>query len=152
MPTVTDSPRTRAHRRPWPLTALVPGLAVWALGTAAVVLAVPVVVSAPLWLATPVVTLACAGLGAVVVRALLRRRPQPLDDDDAGLRLGAGIAVIGQLLDVVLVVVNAGTYPRTDAAGTTVVLLLLLAGYAAFAVGGHLSWSARAAAPAPSDR
>lgn len=46
--------------------------------------------------------------------------------------------VIGQLLDVVLVLAADRLYPRTDIDGTAHILLLLLVGYATFLAGAIL--------------
>jgi hypothetical protein len=52
-----------------------------------------------------------------------------------GIRLGIAVVIVGQFLDVVLVIAADGLYPRTDLDGSGRILLLLLAGYAGFLLG-----------------
>jgi hypothetical protein len=100
--------------------------AIWVVATAGVIALAPTLADAPATPTAVAVTALFTGLGVLVGRLL---------PAGFGTRLGIAVVIIGQLLDVVLVLAADGRYPRTDEAGSGRVLLLLLGGYAAFLLG-----------------
>ncbi|MFI9202862.1 hypothetical protein [Streptomyces sp. NPDC053048] len=108
----------------WPETA--GALVIWVAASAAVTALAPMLADAPTAPAAAAVAIAFTGIGVLVGRLL-----------PAGysIRLGIAVVIVGQLLDVFLVLAADGLYPRTDEGGSGRILLLLLAGYAAFLLG-----------------
>jgi len=114
----------RPPARIWPET--VGALVIWVIATAAVTALAPALADAPAAPTAAAVAVAFTAAGALVGRIL---------PPGYGVRLGIAVVIIGQLLDVAYVLAADGRYPRTDGHGSGRVLLLLLAGYAAFLLG-----------------
>ncbi|QLE75281.1 hypothetical protein FGW37_30130 [Streptomyces rectiverticillatus] len=108
----------------WPETA--GALVIWIAASAGVTALAPTLAHAPATPAAAAVATAFAGVGVLTGRLLPARY---------GIRLGIAVVVVGQLLDVALVLAADGLYPRTDDSGSGRILLLLLAGYAGFLLG-----------------
>ncbi|MHA7957821.1 hypothetical protein ACX9I7_08675 [Streptomyces sp. L500] len=108
----------------WPET--VGAFVIWVAASAGVTALAPTLAGAPTAPAAAAVVAAFTGMGALVGRLL---------PAGYGVRLGVAVVIVGQLLDVVLVLAFDGLYPRTDEGGNGRVLLLLLAGYAGFLLG-----------------
>ncbi|MBF6048415.1 hypothetical protein GO001_24935 [Streptomyces sp. NRRL B-1677] len=94
--------------------------------SAGVIALAPTLADTPTAPAAAAVATAFTGIGALAGRLLPAGR---------GTRLGIAVVIIGQLLDVALVLAADGLYPRTDEGGSGRILLLLLAGYAGFLLG-----------------
>ncbi|GGP44859.1 hypothetical protein GCM10010214_17190 [Streptomyces abikoensis] len=99
---------------------------IWVAASAGVTALAPTLAGAPTAPVAAAVVAAFTGMGALVGRLL---------PAGYGVRLGVAVVIVGQLLDVVLVLAFDGLYPRTDEGGNGRVLLLLLAGYAGFLLG-----------------
>jgi len=125
---MTKRPPTRI----WPET--VGALVIWMIATAVVTALAPTLAEAPTAPTAAALAVAFTAVGALVGRLL---------PPGYGVRLGIAVVVIGQLLDVAYVVAADGRYPRTDGSGSGRILLLLLAGYAAFLLGTLATRTAR---------
>ncbi|MFF4159162.1 hypothetical protein [Streptomyces sp. NPDC001678] len=125
----------------WPET--VGAFVIWVAASAGVTALAPTLADAPTTPAAAAVATVFTGIGVLAGRLLPAGR---------GIRLGIAVVVVGQLLDVALVLAADGLYPRTDEGGSGRVLLLLLAGYAGFLLGalaGDRSFKADTAASPP---
>ncbi|MFD7551696.1 hypothetical protein [Streptomyces sp. NPDC059816] len=110
--------------RVWPET--VGASVIWVAATAGVIALAPTLADTPATLTAAGVAAGFTGIGVLVGRLL---------PAGYGTRLGIAVVIVGQLLDVVLVLAAGGLYPRTDEGGSGRILLLLLGGYAAFLLG-----------------
>lgn len=108
-------------------------LVLWIVFTAVLIPLAPRLGRLPVAVTGTLVVIACYGVGVVLQRVYVRRTGT--SDSAAGLRLGATIVVIGQLLDLVLVLGFDGRYPGTTEATNAPILLLLLGGYAGVLAG-----------------
>lgn len=120
---------TDTKSAPW-RAEVIAGVLVWVIFTAVVIAVAPLVVALPLPVTAAVVIHACVVIGWVIGRSFARVRPRP----QAGVRVGVAVVIVGQLLDVLLVVLLGG-YPRAGEAGSVVILTLLLGGYPAALLG-----------------
>lgn len=127
----------------WPETA--GAFVIWVAASAGVTALAPALADAPTTLASVAVATAFTSIGVLTGRLLPAGR---------GIRLGIAVVIVGQLLDVALVLAADGLYPRTDEGGSGRILLLLLAGYAGFLLGalaGDRSLRADTAASPPGE-
>lgn len=118
---------------PWPYNSIVPAVTIWGVATAAIIPGAPFLGSLPLLVITPIVAIVCLVLGALYVRLFARR-----ENTDERAKIGSSIAIIGLALDAILVLSFDGQYPNAAPGQGNHILLLLLAGYAAFALGAAL--------------
>ncbi|WP_424886880.1 hypothetical protein [Streptomyces sp. XH2] len=114
---------------------------IWVVASAGVTALAPALADAPTAPAAAAVATAFTGIGVLAGRLLPTGR---------GIRLGIAVVIVGQLLDVALVLAADGLYPRTDEGGSGRILLLLLAGYAGFLLGALAGDRSFKAAMAPS--